>query len=42
MIGSYINDLLNNLLLTLKGNYSDDLTRMDGSEDHFEQVELLK
>ena len=40
--GSDIDDAVNNLLLTLRENYSNDLTRMDGSEYHFERVVLLR
>ena len=42
MSGSDADDVVNDLLLTLKENYSNDLTRMDGSEYHFERVVLLK
>ena len=42
MSGSNIDDAVNDLLRTLKEKYSDYLTRMDGSEYHFEKVELLK
>ena len=36
MSGSDIDDVVNNLLITLKENYINDLTRMEGSEYHFE------
>ena len=39
---SDINDAVNNLLTTLKENYSSDLSRVEGSEYHFERVILLK
>ena len=42
MSGSDINDAVNNLLIILKENYINDLARMEGSEYHFERVELLK
>ena len=42
MSGSDIDDAVNDLSLTLKENYSNDLTRMDGSEYHFERVVLLR
>ena len=42
MSGSDIDDAVNDLLITLKENYSNDLTRMDGSEYHFERVVLLR
>ena len=42
MSGSDIDDSVNDLLKTLKENYSSDLTRMEGSEYHFEKVVLLK
>ena len=42
MSGSDVDDAVNDLLRTLRENYSDDLTRMDGSEYHFERVVLLK
>ena len=42
MSGSHIDDVVNNLLLTLKENCSNDLTRMDGSKYRFERVALLK
>ena len=41
MSGSDIDDAVNDLLVTLKKNFSNDLTRMDGSEYHFERVVLL-
>ena len=42
MTGSDINEAVNGLLITLKENYSNDLTRMEGSEYHFERTGLLK
>ena len=42
MSGSDVDDAVNNLLLTLRENYSKDLTRMDGSEYPFERVVLLR
>ena len=42
MSGSDTNDAVNDLLITLKENYSIDLTRMGGSEYHFERVMLLR
>ena len=42
MSGSDIDDAVNDLLLTLRENYNNDLTRIDGSEYHFERVVLLK
>ena len=42
MSGSDKDDVVNDLLLTCKENYSNDLTRMDGSEYHFERVVLLR
>ena len=42
MSGSDVDDAVNDLLRTLREKYSDDLTRMDGSEYPFERVELLK
>ena len=42
MSGSDIDDVINNLILTLKENYSNDLTRMDGSGYRFERFALLK
>ena len=42
MGGIGINDVINNLSLSLKKNYITDLSRMEGSEYHFERVELLK
>ena len=41
MRGTDINDTVNNLLITLKGNYINDLSRMEGSEYRFERVALL-
>ena len=41
MSGSDIDDVINNLILTLKENYSNDLTRMDGSGYRFERFMLL-
>ena len=41
MSGNHIDDAVNGLLLNLRENYSKDLTRMDGSEYHFERVVLL-
>ena len=42
MSGTDINDVVINLLTTLKENYINDLSRMEGSEYHFERIELLK
>ena len=42
MIGSDIDDIVNNLFITLKENYINDLARMEGSEYHFERVSLLR
>ena len=42
MSGSDVDEAVNNLLLTLRENYSNDWTRMEGSEYHFERVVLLK
>ena len=42
MSGSGIDDVINNLLLTLKENYGNDLTRTDGSGYRFERFVLLK
>ena len=42
MSGTDINDAVNNLLTTLKENYINDLSRMEGSEYHFERVALLE
>ena len=42
MTGSDIDDAVNNLLITLKENYINDLARMEGSEYHFERVVLLR
>ena len=42
MIGSDIDDTVNNLFITLKENYINDLARMEGSEYHFERVSLLR
>ena len=42
MSGTDINDAVNNLLITLRENYINDLSRMEGSEYHFERVALLK
>ena len=42
MSGSDMNDVVNDFLLTHKENYSDYLTRMEGSEYHFERVGLLE
>ena len=42
MSGTDINDAVNNLLTTLKENYISDLSRMEGSEYHFERVTLLE
>ena len=39
---SDINDVVKDLLITLKENYTNDLTRMEGSEYHFERVVLLR
>ena len=39
---SDIDDAVNSLLVTLRENYSNDLTRMDESENHFERVVLLR
>ena len=40
--GSDKDDVVNDLLLTRKENYSNDLTRMDGSEYHFKRAVLLR
>ena len=37
-----MDDAVNDLLINLKENYSNDLTRMDGSEYYFERVVLLR
>ena len=44
MSGSVINEVVNGLLITLKENYGNDLTRMEGSEyiENFERAGLLK
>ena len=42
MIGSDIDDTVNNLFITLKENYINDLVRMGGNEYHFERVSLLR
>ena len=42
MSGTNINDAVNNLLTTLRENYINDLSRMEGSEYHFERVALLE
>ena len=42
MSGTDINDAVNNLSTTLNENYISDLSKMEGSEYHFERVELLK
>ena len=42
MSGSDVNEAVKDLLVTLKENYSYDLTRMEGSEYHFERVVLLR
>ena len=42
MTGSDINDAVNNLLITLKENYINDLARMEGSEYNFERVVLVR
>ena len=42
MTNSDINDAVNNLLITVKENYTNDLARMEGSELHFERVVLLR
>ena len=42
MSGSDVDDAVNDLLGNLREKYSDDLARMDGSDYHFETVELLK
>ena len=42
MTGSDVDDAVNDLLRTLREKYSDDLTRMVGSEYLFERVKLLK
>ena len=42
MIGSDIDDTVNNYFITLKENYINDLARMEGSEYHFERVSLLR
>ena len=41
MSGSDVDEAVNNLILTLRENYSNDLTRMEGSEYHFERFVLL-
>ena len=38
MSGSDVDDAVNNLLLTLRGNCSKDVTRMDGSEYHLKEL----
>ena len=40
MSGSDINDVVKDLLITLKENYSNDLTRMERSKYNFERVVL--
>ena len=42
MTGSDIDDAVNNLLIILKENYTNDLASMEGSECHFERVALLR
>ena len=42
MSGSDVDDAVNDLLRNLREKQSDYLTRMDGSEYHFERFELLK
>ena len=42
MSGTDINEAVNNLLQILKENCINDLSRMEGSEYHFERVALLK
>ena len=42
MSGTDINDVVINLLTTLKENYINDLSIMEGSEYHFERIDLLK
>ena len=42
MTDSDIDDAVNNLLITLKENYTNDLARMEGNEYHFERVVLLR
>ena len=42
MSGSDIDDAVNDLLINLKENYSNDLTGMDGSKYLFERVVLLR
>ena len=42
MSGTDINDAVNNLLTSLKENYINDSSRMEGSEYHFDRVVLLK
>ena len=42
MSASDMDDAVNDLLINLKENYSNDLTRMDGSEYYFERVVLLR
>ena len=42
MRGTDINNAVNNLLIGLKGNYINDLSRMEGSKYHFEKVALLE
>ena len=42
MSGTDINEAANNLLQTLKENYINYLSRMEGGEYHFERIALLK
>ena len=42
MSGTDMSDAVNNLLTALKENYIKDLSRMEGSEYHFEKVPLLE
>ena len=42
MTGTDIDDAVNNLLITLKENYTNDLARMEGGKYHFERVVLLR
>ena len=42
MTDSDIDDAVNNLLIILKENYTNDLASMEGSEYHFERVALLR
>ena len=42
MSGSDVDEAVNNLLLTLRENYSNELTRMERIEHHFGRVALLK